>query len=164
VEDSETLIAMRARAKSISLSLSIAPDLPRIWGDERALRQIAINLLSNAVKFTPAGGAVAVKVGWTASGGQYLSVKDDGPGIPEKELPLVMSAFGRGDMALRQAEEGSGLGLPIVKGLVELHGGVFTLKSRLREGTEAVVVLPAERVLSPLSPIATGGRPPRRRA
>ena len=164
VEDSQTLIAMRARAKSIALSVSVAPDLPRVWADERALRQIALNLMSNAVKFTPAGGKVAVKVGWTASGGQYLSIKDDGPGIPEHELPLVMSAFGRGDMALRQAEEGSGLGLPIVKGLVELHGGVFTLKSRLREGTEAVVVLPAERALSPLSPLATDGRTPKRRA
>jgi two-component system cell cycle sensor histidine kinase PleC len=164
VEDSETLIAMRAKAKSISIQLSIAPDLPRVWADERAMRQIALNLLSNAVKFTPAGGAVRVKVGWTGSGGQYLSVKDDGPGIPEEELPLVMSAFGRGDLALRKAEEGSGLGLPIVKGLVELHGGVFTLKSRLREGVEAVVVLPAERVISPLSPLARDEPPPRRRA
>jgi two-component system cell cycle sensor histidine kinase PleC len=164
VEECETLVAMRARAKNIALSLSIAPDLPRLWADERALRQIALNLLSNAVKFTPAGGAVTVKVGWTASGGQYLSVKDNGPGIPEAELPLVMTAFGRGDMALRKAEEGAGLGLPIVKGLVELHGGAFTLKSRLREGTEAIVVLPAERALSPLSPLATDDPPPKRRA
>ena len=164
VEDSETLIAMRARAKDISLSVSIAPDLPRVWADERAMRQIALNLLSNAIKFTPAGGAVRVKVGWTGSGGQYLSVKDDGPGIPEEELPLVMSAFGRGDLALRKAEEGSGLGLPIVKGLVELHGGVFTLRSRLREGVETIVLLPAERVISPLSPLASDDAPPRRRA
>jgi two-component system cell cycle sensor histidine kinase PleC len=164
VEHCQTLVAMRAQAKNIAVSLSVAPDLKRIWADERAIRQIALNLLSNAVKFTPGGGAVAIKVGWTASGGQYLSVRDNGPGIPEEELSTVMSSFGRGSMALRQAEEGSGLGLPIVKGLVELHGGVFTLKSRLREGVEAIVVFPPERVLSPLSPLADDAPTSRRAA
>jgi two-component system cell cycle sensor histidine kinase PleC len=152
-EECEHLLEMRARAKSIHLSLAVAPDLPRVWADERAMRQIALNLLSNAIKFTQNGGAVAIKVGWTASGGQYVSVRDNGPGIPEEEIPIVMSSFGRGSMALKQAEEGSGLGLPIVKGLVELHGGVFMLKSKLREGTEAVMVLPPERVMTPLAPL-----------
>jgi two-component system cell cycle sensor histidine kinase PleC len=152
-EECEHLLSIRARAKSISLALSVAPDLPRVWADERAMRQITLNLLSNAIKFTPNGGAVAIKVGWTASGGQYLAVKDTGPGIPEDEMPTVMSSFGRGEVALKQAEEGSGLGLPIVKGLVELHGGVFVLKSKVREGTEAVMVLPPQRVMAPLAPL-----------
>ena len=61
-----------------------------------------------------------------------------------------MSSFGRGSMAQKNADEGSGLGLPIVKGLVELHGGTFTLRSRVREGTEVIVVFPPERVMSAL--------------
>jgi len=127
--------------------------LPRLWADERALRQIVLNLLSNAVKFTPPGGEIWLKVGWTASGGQYVSVKDSGPGIPEDELGTVLSSFGRGSLAIKTAEQGSGLGLPIVKGLVELHGGQFQLSSKPREGTEVVVTLPAARVMDTLPPV-----------
>ncbi len=114
------------------------------------MRQVALNLLSNAIKFTPPGGSIQIKIGWTATGGQYFSVKDTGPGIPEEEIPIVMSSFGRGTLAQKNAEEGSGLGLPIVKGLVELHGGSFTLKSKVREGTEVIVVFPPERVMDAL--------------
>ena len=132
--------------------------MPRLWADDRAVRQIVLNLLTNAIKFTPQGGQIAVKVGWTIAGGQYFSVKDTGPGIPDEEIPLIMSSFGRGSVALQNACEGSGLGLPIVKGLVELHGGVFTLRSKLREGTEVVVVFPPERVMNAPSPAAPAAR------
>ena len=103
---------------------------------------------------------VTVKVGWTKVGGQYFCVKDTGPGIPEAEIPIVMSSFGRGSMAQKNADEGTGLGLPIVKGLVELHGGTFTLRSKLREGTEVLVILPPERVMNSLpqmeAPVSAG--------
>ncbi len=116
------------------------------------MRQITLNLLSNAIKFTPHGGEITIKVGWTNVGGQYLSIRDTGPGIPEEEIPVVLSSFGRGSMALKNAEEGTGLGLPIVRGLVELHGGEFKLISKVREGTEVaghrlVVLLPSARRL-----------------
>ena len=70
------------------------PDLPKLWADERAVRQICLNLLSNAIKFTPPGGTITLKVGWTAGGGQYLTVSDTGPGIPGDEIPIVLSSFG----------------------------------------------------------------------
>ena len=150
VEDCHHLLNLRAKKRDIAVSEIIEPGLPRLWADERALRQITLNLLSNAIKFTPQGGAIVIKVGWTQAGGQYLSVKDNGPGIPEAEIPVVMSSFGRGSMAQKNADEGSGLGLPIVKGLVEMHGGTFDLRSKVREGTEAVVILPPERVMNAL--------------
>jgi two-component system cell cycle sensor histidine kinase PleC len=108
---------------------------------------MALNLLSNAIKFTPPGGSIRIRIGWTTGGGQYFAVRDSGPGIPEEEIPVVMSAFGRGALALKNAEEGSGLGLPIVKGLAELHGGIFTLKSGSEQGAEAIVIFPATRVI-----------------
>jgi len=148
IEDCRHLLALRARKRGIAVSENVEPDMPRLWADERAVRQIVLNLLTNAIKFTPQGGQISVKVGWTIAGGQYFSVKDTGPGIPDEEIPLIMSSFGRGSVALQNACEGSGLGLPIVKGLVELHGGVFTLRSKLREGTEVVVVFPPERVMN----------------
>ena len=94
-----------------------------------------------------------LKVGWTAKGGQYVSITDNGPGIPENELTSVLSSFGRGSQAIKTAEEGSGLGLAIVKGLVEMHGGVFTLKSKLRVGTEVSFTVPPVRVMNTLAAI-----------
>ena len=150
VEDCRHLLAMRANKRDITIAEAMEPDLPRIWSDERAIRQVMLNLLTNAIKFTPQGGQIFIKVGWTAAGGQYVSIRDTGPGIPENEIPVVLSSFGRGAMALKNADEGSGLGLPIVKGLIELHGGTFILKSKVREGTEAIVILPPERVMAVL--------------
>jgi two-component system, cell cycle sensor histidine kinase PleC len=145
------MLDMRAKAKQITLVAQMEPYLPRIWCDERAIRQIIINLLANGIKFTPAGGEIVIKVGWTASAGQYVSIKDNGPGIPEDEISTVLETFGRGSAAIKTAEQGTGLGLPIVKALVELHGGQFHLRSKLREGTEVIVMLPAGRVIQTMS-------------
>jgi two-component system cell cycle sensor histidine kinase PleC len=155
-DDCLHMLTLRAKGKSQVIRQAVEPDLPKIWADERAIRQIILNLLSNAVKFTPQGGDIALKVGWTANGGQYVSVTDNGPGIPESELATVLSSFGRGSQAIKTAEEGSGLGLPIVKGLVDLHGGSFSLKSRLRVGTEVMFTIPASRVMDTLPAIVTG--------
>jgi two-component system cell cycle sensor histidine kinase PleC len=144
------LLTIRAQKRDIRLIEAVEPSLPRIWADERAVRQIVLNLLTNAIKFTPQGGQVTLKVGWTSAGGEYIAIKDNGPGIPEEEIAVVMSSFGRGTLAQKNAEEGTGLGLPIVKGLVELHGGQFMLKSKVREGTEAIVVFPPQRVMNAL--------------
>jgi two-component system, cell cycle sensor histidine kinase PleC len=150
IDECSHMMSLRAKAKQQNIKAVIDPSLPRIWADERAVRQIVLNILSNAVKFTPPGGEIVIKAGWTSSGGQYVSVADDGPGIPEEEIPIIMSSFGRGSWALKTAEQGSGLGLPIVKGLVDLHGGGFQLKSRPREGTEVIVTFPAARVMNTL--------------
>ncbi len=158
VEDCRHLLSLRAKNRGIVVTTAIQPGLPRVWADERAIRQITLNLLSNAIKFTPPGGTVTIKVGWTAGGGQYLSIRDTGPGIPKDEIPIIMSSFGRGSLAQKNAEEGTGLGLPIVKGLVELHGGAFTLRSEVRVGTEVVVVLPSERVIDALPMIDNDGQ------
>ncbi|KAB1075240.1 sensor histidine kinase [Methylobacterium planeticum] len=154
VEECRHMMGLRARQKGQTFLDFVDDSLPRLWADERALRQIVLNLLSNAVKFTPPGGEISIKVGWTSSGGQYVAVKDSGPGIPEDELGTVMSSFGRGSLAIKTAEQGSGLGLPIVKGLVDLHGGQFQLKSKPREGTEVIVTLPATRVMDTLAAVS----------
>src|SRR3954447_2432842 len=101
------LLKLRAKAKGIVIHEVIEPDMPALWADERAVRQVTLNLLSNAIKFTPQGGEVTMKVGWTSSGGQYLMVTDTGPGIPEEEIPTVLSSFGRGSLAIKTAEQGT---------------------------------------------------------
>src|ERR1043165_4683103 len=147
------LLQMRAKNRGIAIHEAFEPELPRLWADERACRQICLNLLSNAIKFTPQGGEIWLKVGWTAAGGLYMSVKANGPGIPDDEIPIVLASFGQGTNAIKSAEQGTGLGLPIAKNLIDLHGGTFTLKSKLRFGTEVVVTFQAERVMSALGPL-----------
>ncbi|HEY8382697.1 MAG TPA: HAMP domain-containing sensor histidine kinase [Microvirga sp.] len=142
------LMAPRAEAKGHAVSVSIDPSLDPVRVDPAAVRQIVVNLLSNAIKFTAPGGLITVKAGWTSRGGQYVSVTDDGPGIPAEEIPVALSSFGRGSLAVQNAEQGAGLGLPIVKGLADLHGGRFVLRSEPRKGTEAAVIFPAARTLS----------------
>jgi two-component system cell cycle sensor histidine kinase PleC len=159
VEDCHHLLKLRATSRGITLHEVYEPDLPRLWADERALRQICLNLLSNAIKFTPQGGEIWLKVGWTASGGQYMSVKDTGAGIPEEEIPIVLASFGQGSNSIKSAEQGTGLGLPIAKSLVDLHGGTFTLKSKLRIGTEVIVTFPPERVVAAMAPMAEHAPP-----
>ncbi len=160
VEDCVHLLQIRAQKREISLEAIVEDDLPRVWADERAMRQIVLNLLTNAIKFTPQGGAVTIKAGWTRSGGQYISIRDTGPGIPEEEIPVVLSSFGRGSMAQKNADEGSGLGLPIVKGLVELHEGTFILRSKVRVGTEVIVKLPSQRIMNVLAAMPGEPFPP----
>jgi len=151
------LLAMRAKGRGITVHDVFEQDMPRLWADERAVRQIILNLLSNAIKFTPQAGEIWLKVGWTASGGQYISVKDTGPGIPEEEISIVLSSFGQGSNSIKSAEQGAGLGLPIAKSLIDLHGGTFSLKSTLRVGTEVIVTFPPERVMSALAPLSEPG-------
>jgi two-component system cell cycle sensor histidine kinase PleC len=155
VEECCHMMELKARNKDIRINQQFEENLPRLFADERAVRQITLNLLSNAVKFAPTGGEIRVRVGWTAGGGQYVSVKDNGPGIPADEIPVVLSAFGQGSIAIKSAEQGTGLGLPIVQGLVRMHGGEFELVSKLREGTEAIAAFPAARVMEELPAMPT---------
>ena len=159
VEDCHHLLKLRATNRGIAIHGIFETALPRLWADERAIRQICLNLLSNAIKFTPQGGEIWLKGGWTASGGQYISVKDTGAGIPEEEIPIVLASFGQGSNSIKSAEQGAGLGLPIAKSLVDLHGGTFSLKSKLRIGTEVIVTFPPERVVAGMAPVTEHSPP-----
>jgi len=146
-EDCRRMLEIRARSKGIELLAHFDPNLPKIWGDERAIRQVVLNLLSNAIKFTPQSGKVEITVARSQDGGQTISVKDNGPGIPENEIETVLSSFGQGSLAHKTAEQGAGLGLPIVQKIMELHQGRFDLFSKLRFGTEVIATFPRARVM-----------------
>ncbi len=151
--ESIKFLRLDAQTKKLRIITDFKPDMPRVFADERALRQICLNLISNAIKFTPESGMIAVRTGLLSGGEAFLSVRDNGPGIPEDEIPRVLSAFGQGSLALKMRDCGTGLGLPIVTGLAELHGGRFELRSKLGVGTEASLILPKARVVpSALTP------------
>ena len=151
-EDCENLLRIRAKAKDITITLDADQTLPKLWADERAVRQIILNLLTNAVKFTPNGGNITLTVKGLEDGGQMVSVKDTGIGIPEHEIETVLSAFGQGAAAIQSAEEGSGLGLSIVQALVSMHDGKFDLQSELRKGTTVTAKFPPSRVMDVIQP------------
>ena len=119
-----------------------------MWGDARAINQIAINLLANAIKFSPEGGESSMSAKHNVAGELVMSVKDNGPGIPANEIEQAMSAFTRGSLAAKKAIDGAGLGLSIVKGIMDIHGGKLEIKSQNGQGTEVICTFPASRVLS----------------
>jgi signal transduction histidine kinase len=141
-----------ARRAEIDCFSDIPPDLPRFIGDAGKLRQILINLLSNAVKFTPPGGEVRVSVERDAENGLALRVADTGIGIPREKLSLALAPFGQIDSGLNRKYEGTGLGLPLTKRLVELHGGRMDIASEPGKGTVVTAHFPKERVASSTAP------------
>ncbi|MEP9378275.1 HAMP domain-containing sensor histidine kinase [Aquabacter sp. CN5-332] len=148
-QDCAHMMRLAAAARSITLTCNAAPAAPRLWADERALRQMALNLLANAVKFTPKGGEVRLTVGADSQGAPFLAVEDTGPGLGEAELPLDLSARHRESTLDPTTGRGAGLGLTIVRGLAELHGAHLMLATRMGGGTRASVVFPATRLLAP---------------
>ena len=137
------LMALRAREAGIELACRVAPDLPDIVADRRAVKQILINLLSNAIKFTQRGGKVLVTAE-TCDTTIVLRVEDTGVGIGEDDLRHVGDPFFQARTAYDRPHDGTGLGLSIVKGLVELHGGKLDIKSRIGSGTTVSVHLPID--------------------
>ena len=148
VADSATrLIGQRASESALTVALSLPPGLPGLMADARLVKQCLINLLSNAVKFTPAGGRIEIRADLTEAGGLELLVIDTGIGIAAEDIERVMAPFGQAYGALDRRFEGTGLGLPLVKSYMQLHGGDLRLDSRLGEGTTAVLLFPSHRVL-----------------
>jgi two-component system cell cycle sensor histidine kinase PleC len=141
VFDLERLLGPRALARRQTLTTEMASDLPLVMADERAFRQIVLNLLSNAVKFTPEGGHIRLAA--RADGdGLLLQVEDDGPGIAKEKLTQIFTPFSQIDNRYGRQAGGTGLGLALVKGLVELHGGRVWIDSVLGHGTVVNVYFP----------------------
>jgi signal transduction histidine kinase len=135
-----------ARRAEIDCYSEVPDNLPRFLGDAAKLRQVLINLLSNAVKFTPAGGEVKLSVERSPDDGLAFRVADNGIGIPADKMSVALAPFGQIESGLDRKYDGTGLGLPLAKQLVELHGGVMELASEPGKGTVVTAHFPKERV------------------
>ncbi len=133
------------RFAQVEVVAEIEPALPQIRADRRKLRQVLLNLISNALKFTPDGGRVVISAGLNAQGGVVVEIADNGIGIAEENLDLVLQPFGQVENAFSRTHDGTGLGLTLAKSLIELHGGEFALASELGVGTTVTFSLPAHR-------------------
>jgi signal transduction histidine kinase len=158
------MLSFRAVSGNVTIRAEIEKDLPLILADGRCVKQVIINLLSNAVKYTPRGGTVEIHAGLDEENRLNISVKDTGTGISDEQKPALFDPFSRPhDVSTARSLEGAGLGLPIVKALVDLHGGDTVIDSAVGQGTTVTVVLPASRTLpsgrararSPVGPLSS---------
>jgi signal transduction histidine kinase len=140
------MVESQASNGGVILEREIAHDLPILRADERRVRQILLNLLANAVKFTPRGGKVRL-IAYNDDNEFVVQVADTGIGMAKEDIPRALERFGQLDGDLNRKYEGTGLGLPLTKKLVELHGGRLDIDSELCVGTKVTVAFPADRLI-----------------
>ncbi|HEY1612477.1 MAG TPA: ATP-binding protein [Rhizomicrobium sp.] len=152
------IVAIKARERHQVLSIELDASLPTIYADERALKQMLLNLVSNAVKFTDDGGRITVVGSRSSCGNFQIMVEDNGPGIEPDKLHRVFKPFSQADNRYDRQGGGTGLGLSLVRGLAELHGGRTWIESEFGKGCRAFIILP---ILSKAitAPIADATRP-----
>jgi PAS domain S-box-containing protein len=139
------LVLGRANENGLRLAMQVRDDLPALFADELRVKQMLLNLLSNAIKFTPAGGSVTVGADIDSENRFVFTITDTGIGIAEKDMGTALAVFGQVDGRLTRQYEGAGLGLPLSKSLVALHGGDMTLESRPGAGTTVTIRFPSSR-------------------
>jgi signal transduction histidine kinase len=146
VSEAIRMVEKQAEIGGVGLTRDIPPDLPCVLADARRIKQVLINVLSNAVKFTPSGGRVAVTAA-VRPDGLVIVVTDTGIGIKQELIAKALENFGQIDSSIARKHKGTGLGLPLAKKLMELHGGTLSLESEAGVGTRVTAAFPARRVL-----------------
>lgn len=146
VDECRRILLPIAADTSIRLTMDVPEDFPSIMADRLALKQILLNLLSNAIKFTPAGGHVELLLSFDEAGGLNAAISDSGSGISAADRPHLFLPFSHGLANVKSDKQGAGLGLSIVKSLVELHGGSIAISSHIGEGSTFRVTLPSRRL------------------
>jgi signal transduction histidine kinase len=145
VKQAVHLMELSAREKEVTLSLQIMDNLDEtsriIFADESSLIQVFVNLLGNAVKFTPAGGSINLNLMKNPSGIDF-TITDTGMGIPSEDIPLLFTRFFRGTNAIQEEIPGTGIGLFIVRSILEKHGGTIKVRSELGKGSQFELWLP----------------------
>ena len=147
VADGLKLTEQRAAERGVVVISRVEGDAIRIRGDAQRLRQIVLNLLTNAIKFTAAGGRVWIDASIDAGGRPTLAVSDTGIGMTAEEIQVALTPFRQVESPFSREHEGTGLGLPIVKALVELHGGTLSVESERGIGTRVTVSFPPSRAI-----------------
>jgi signal transduction histidine kinase len=139
------ILAPRIRDAGIEFDDRLSEKLPQLWCDERKLKQMLLNLLTNSVKFTPSGGQIVIDAE-VRPDGYAIRVRDTGVGIAKADLARVLQPFMQADNTFSRQKEGTGLGLPLTKAMVEIHGGNLDLRSEAGKGTAVTLIFPLERV------------------
>ena len=148
IQECVALMQPQANRERIIIRTSLASDLPNVVADQRSVRQILLNLMSNAVKFTRAGGQVIVSSTLEESGEVAVRIRDTGIGMSEKDIEAALKPFRQVAISPQDRRQGTGLGLPLTKALVEANRATFTIESALDQGTLVKITFPTTRVLA----------------
>jgi len=148
VDSAVAMVRQKADEKGLSLEYRLTDGASTLLLDARKTRQILVNILSNAIKFTDAGGLITVSAWPREENGFVFQITDAGIGIAPEDIETALSQFGQVDGKLSRKYEGTGLGLPLTKALVEQHGGTLELQSDVGKGTTVTIRLPASRIVS----------------
>ena len=140
------IVKEAAQAAGLQLSIECEPALPAVIADERRLKQVLLNLLTNSIKFTGSGGSVVLAARRAKDGGIAFEVRDTGIGMTPEEIAIALQPFGQLDTGFNRRHDGTGLGLPLARSLVELHGGSLRIDSEKGRGTTVAVLLSASRM------------------
>jgi signal transduction histidine kinase len=146
-QQSVAIMQPQASRSRVIVRSALSMTVPSIIADERSVRQIVLNLLSNSIKFTGAGGQVIVSTAATERGEVMLRVRDTGIGMSAKDIEVALQPFRQLTASPRAGDNGTGLGLPLTKALVEANRARFSIKSAVNAGTLVEIVFPAARVL-----------------
>lgn len=137
----------RAFSSGVKLEEEFNTDIPAVYADPRLIRQVLINLIGNAIKYSKSQGAIKIHGHVDPQGNLKLIVEDDGVGIPRSRIREALEPFGQVNMSAESNSiQGTGLGLPLAKAMIELHNGSFELESDIDQGTKVIMTLPASRV------------------
>jgi two-component system cell cycle sensor histidine kinase PleC len=163
IGDALPIVAKRIEEKRQIVEPRISPGIPKLRVDARRIRQILINLLTNAIKFTPERGRILLLARANKDGGATVAIVDTGVGMSAEQIAVAMTPFGQVQSHLSRTQEGTGLGLPIARGLARQHGGDLYLESEPGAGTSAVLTLPAARLDANSRPSVPAGGGERRK-
>ena len=148
LEGSIGMVTALGEKFGVRIETTLPPASVRLVAVERMIRQIMINLVGNAIKFTPAGGCVTVSCAASERGGYAVIVKDSGIGMSDQDIEKALTPFGQVENKLTATHNGTGLGLPLAKAMLELHGGVLAITSKPHQGTTITLHFPADRIVS----------------
>lgn len=154
-----SLVDLQSKSADVEVAISISSNVPEgLFADEVQVEEVVVQILDNAIAFSPGGGTVQLSVATSQGGGVTIGVFDRGPGVEAGEIDRVMIAFTQGDESLSRSHDGIGLGLPLARAIMELHGGTLALTERQGGGTLVEAAFPARRSLSANHGMATSGQ------
>ncbi|MDX3929600.1 MAG: histidine kinase dimerization/phospho-acceptor domain-containing protein [Shinella sp.] len=148
VAEAVSLVQPQANSQRVIIRTSLSASVPQVVADLRSVKQIALNILSNAIRFTPSGGQIVVSTAYEANGSVVLRIRDTGVGMTRSELEQAMKPFRQVTTGARKRGDGTGLGLPLTKAMVDANRANFSISSAPNEGTLVEVVFPSPRVLA----------------
>jgi PAS domain S-box-containing protein len=148
ISEAVALVQPQANAQRVIIRTSLSTNVPQIVADLRSIKQIALNILSNAIRFTPSGGQIVVSTAYEANGSVVLRIRDTGVGMTRSELEQAMKPFRQVTTGARKRGDGTGLGLPLTKAMVDANRANFAINSTPNEGTLVEVIFPSPRVLA----------------